>query len=670
MVRGSGDSRYRISPLGGETMSFQILDIVLYAHDGRRRSLSLSPGAVNIITGASKTGKSALIDIVDYCLGSDSCHVPEGPIRQAVEWYGLRLLLPRAEAFIARHAPESGAASSAKVYYSVANELEIPPATELQQTTNTGALVQLMSAAAGIGANVHEPPPGQTRRPLSANIRHALSFVFQPQDEIIQRQYLFHKQSNNWVAQAIKDTLPYFLGVVDEDYVSKKDELQRLRKNLRDRERRLAHMESVRGEGLGKAAALLAEARNLGLLHESAEPADWHEAVALLQEATQAPVEDQLEQIEAVAEGEEYDRLQEERAELREAYRRAREELSAAQRLISEEQGYSKEVEEQGARLSSIGVLPDTEGEPVCPLCTLPLADHVASVSQIESAVNETAGQLDRVGNHSPHLQHVIDELQDRVDVLRGRLAENREALEAVQASSERLAELRDTAARRALVLGRIGLYLESLPEVEDSSALRQEIDGLKVQVATLEEELSEQSVAERLESVLSLLNRKMSAWARALELEHSEHPLRLDLRRLSVVADTDDGPIPMDHMGSGENWVGYHLIAHLVLHDWFARKRRPVPRFLFFDQPSQVYFPPEQDVSGSISALPGDDRAAVARMFRLVFDVVGALHANFQVVITEHADIDEEWYQQAVVERWRRGQKLVPVDWGHQEEA
>jgi hypothetical protein len=34
------------------------------------------------------------------------------------------------------------------------------------------------------------------------------------------------------------------------------------------------------------------------------------------------------------------------------------------------------------------------------------------------------------------------------------------------------------------------------------------------------------------------------------------------------------------------------------------------------------------------------------------------------QVVITEHADINEDWYQAAVAERWRGGLKLVPEDW------
>lgn len=44
-------------------MSIQILDIVLYSTQGARRVLSLRPGEMNIITGDSKTGKSALISM-------------------------------------------------------------------------------------------------------------------------------------------------------------------------------------------------------------------------------------------------------------------------------------------------------------------------------------------------------------------------------------------------------------------------------------------------------------------------------------------------------------------------------------------------------------------------------------------------------------------------------
>ena len=56
-------------------MQFQILKIVLWPSRGGLppRVVALRKGCVNVISGASRTGKSAIIPIIDYCLGSDRC---------------------------------------------------------------------------------------------------------------------------------------------------------------------------------------------------------------------------------------------------------------------------------------------------------------------------------------------------------------------------------------------------------------------------------------------------------------------------------------------------------------------------------------------------------------------------------------------------------------------
>jgi hypothetical protein len=162
---------------------------------------------------------------------------------------------------------------------------------------------------------------------------------------------------------------------------------------------------------------------------------------------------------------------------------------------------------------------------------------------------------------------------------------------------------------------------------------------------------------------MLSNIGRQMSEWAQRL-LEHAEYPLRIDLRRLNIVADTDNGPLPMDMMGSGENWVGYHLVAHLALHQWFTRKQRPVPRFLFLDQSSEAYFPSDDYGEDLIELPPSRDRDSVTAMFRLIFDVIEALSPHFQILLTEHANLREVWFRNAVRETWRSGNALVPIEW------
>ena len=125
--------------------------------------------------------------------------------------------------------------------------------------------------------------------------------------------------------------------------------------------------------------------------------------------------------------------------------------------------------------------------------------------------------------------------------------------------------------------------------------------------------------------------------------------------------------PRPLSRIGSGENWLGYHLATHFALHRHFRHDRRPVPAFLFLDQPTQVYFPADQDPdTRDVDNLRDEDRQKVARMFRLMFRVVEELAPDFQLIVTDHADLrDDATFQSAVVEKWfEPGKALIPEDW------
>ena len=646
-------------------MSIQIIDLVLYSHDGRRRDLKLREGGVNVITGASKTGKSALIDIVDYCFGAGVSRIPEGVIRRSVSWYGVRLKLSAGEAFIGRRAPEPHAQSNEECYVETATKIAIPTFTTLKQTTNTKGLLALLSGWTGIGDNIHEPPAGQSRHPLSANFRHSLLFCFQPQDEIIRRQQLFHTTSDNYVAQALKDVFPYFLGAVDDEYVRKRGVLRHLREQLRTFERQLMEITSLRGTGASKAADLLSQARDVGLA-DVPEADSWEKAVSHLKQISTTPLA-KVELDLRIPRGAEFKRLSDERASLLDQQRRLRDEIAAVRVFEQEELGFSREAKEQGDRLRTIGIYEGEVPGHKCPLCSQDLnkaAAGMPTVSQVKGVLSDISRRLDSVSRAAPRVETALTDLEQKLTQIEQVLSKNRSQMEAVRSSNEQISQISDDAAKRSLILGRISLYLESLPEVPNTKAIEDQVGRLRRECAALEAELSDEKVQERVSSIISILGQRMTEWARELELEHSKYPLRLDIKKLTIVADTDVGPVSMERMGSGENWVGYHLIAHLVLHEWFVKQSRPVPRILFLDQPSQVYFPSEKDVNGSLKKIDDDDRQAIRRMLKLVFDVVKKLKPGFQVILTEHADLDEPWYQRGVRERWRGGLKLVPQDW------
>lgn len=51
--------------------------------------------------------------------------------------------------------------------------------------------------------------------------------------------------------------------------------------------------------------------------------------------------------------------------------------------------------------------------------------------------------------------------------------------------------------------------------------------------------------------------------------------------------------------------------------------------------------------------------------MFEWIFKTVGELSPGLQVIITDHADIDAKWFQDAVVDnKWRGDEALIPLHW------
>jgi hypothetical protein len=211
----------------------QVRSIVLYHRDGMRmREVQFQLGKLNVVTGVSETGKSALIEIVDYCLGKDRHTVYSGPITDTVGWYGLRLSIGDQPVFVARKAPDADQQTSGEAVLLLGVD-EAPAPGELEPNTNVDALTVRLGGLIGIEDNEQVPPEGATRNPIRATLRHALTYVFQRQRIIADPELLFPGQDDTFSKLATRDTLPYFLGAVDRDALAQRRELRLRRADLR-----------------------------------------------------------------------------------------------------------------------------------------------------------------------------------------------------------------------------------------------------------------------------------------------------------------------------------------------------------------------------------------------------------------------------------------------------
>ncbi|BFM07372.1 DUF3732 domain-containing protein [Halioxenophilus aromaticivorans] len=65
------------------------------------------------------------------------------------------------------------------------------------------------------------------------------------------------------------------------------------------------------------------------------------------------------------------------------------------------------------------------------------------------------------------------------------------------------------------------------------------------------------------------------------------------------------------------------------------------------------------------VTAEADADIQAVQRLFELLYKFTQDETPGFQLIVTEHANLPEQWFQDALVEQpWSKPPALVPEDW------
>ncbi|WP_461423369.1 DUF3732 domain-containing protein [Ketobacter sp.] len=621
-------------------MTMQLIQISLYGHNGERRDVEFELGAVNIITGASKKGKTSLIDIVEYCLGSSECDIAVGCIRDTVAWYSILLQFPDSQAFIARAAPLPGSKSNSTAHMLVEKQVEVPAYSDLSASTNINSIVGFLTSKIGIPEFVTEVPEEQTRSPIKIGFKHSRYYLFQSQYEIADPKLLFHRQGEPHIPQSIKDTMPYFIGAAEDDRLADIEQLRSLKQDRVRLQKKINEIESLKGEGLEKGYGLLAEAADVGL-YEGANLVPSEKALLEIftHISTWKPDDDQPDIGEAEADIDPVLRLENEYRRLSEQKQVVRSRLREAAEYEGSEGGFETAVDQQVARLQSVGIFEKLSApeQGKCAVCD----GEYSGDSRFSQVMHEQLTALDEklegVGRSRPRVQSYVSQLKQEQRRLAQEIKRTRESLNAIRRKDGMEVSKSDIDVRRALVVGRISLYMEGITWQEDTSAYKQRLELIEPQIESLTEKLDPELLKEKLDAQLSCIAEDMSEWARKLKLEHSQHRIRLDHKKLTIVAETPHGATPLSTMGSGENWVGYHLVAYMALAKWFIEQGRPVGRFIFFDQPTQAFFPADSADSGDLENIEKDeDRQTVRMIFQWLIEVVTSLAPGLQVIVTD----------------------------------
>lgn len=329
-----------------------LLALGLYHRDGRPepRTIDFKPGALNVLTGESETGKSAVLDIIEYCLGRQHISLPEGVITQTVGWYALLVEIGSTRLILGRPRP-SGASTNKAMLVIGDHTLKLPTASGMTVNADTDGLRTELSARLGIDDFRFEPPPGAERYAFNVSVAQAVYLCLQKQTEIANQQLLFHRQSEQGMAQMMKDTLPYFLGAAGPEQAARQRQLVEANRSLRRIQRQLEDTDRNQEAASVELLGLARLAQDAGMLATVPTAPSAVALDTLLREAADAVVDPSI----ATEMGD--DGLQARLASERQSLREQLQDLNEARALLDtwqqQSQDLTGELHTQLSRLTS-----------------------------------------------------------------------------------------------------------------------------------------------------------------------------------------------------------------------------------------------------------------------------------------------------------------------------
>lgn len=648
-------------------MYFQLRKLILWPRGpGEPRVVEFEPGIVNVISGASKTGKSAVIPIIDYCLGSDKCAIPVGVIRENCGWFGVLIDTLEGQKLLARREPGDQQTTSDMVLIE-GTIVEIPQ-TIADKTTNVSIVKRTMDRLAGLTDLDFEPGTenGFKQRP---SFRDLMAFTFQPQNVVANPDVLFFKADTTEHREKLKTIFPYVFGAVTGKTLRARFEIDRLQRILRRKEAEMRAITSATGAWRAEGEAWFLQSIELGLLEaDSSLPKDWNEAVDVLRRVSQSNsslARPAMAGIDVVL-----SRLEELRAQETDLAGRLtehRQRLNELRRLVESSEAYGDAMRIQRDRLGLSNWLRELADESSDPLVAL----GDGARDKILALCDNLDGLEIRLRTH-PALSNSLDK-----EILRQRsnsegvlneLNRIRAEITTLERDSDAAREEINRYDRLERFLGRLEQALIVFDRVDESGGLRGEINELHAQIAELQKSVSEADIQRKLRNALARVAHQANRLVPQLDAEWPDAPIRLLIEDLTVKVLRGSREDYLWEIGSGANWLAYHVATMLALQHFFLEEpHHPVPGLLIFDQPSQVYFPKRAagDDTPDVLKWRDQDIVAVRKVFALLGAEAIAAQTRLQVIVLDHAD-DDVWGGLPgvkLIEEWR-GKALVPEAW------
>lgn len=610
---------------------------------------------VNIITGKSSTGKSAIIEIFDYCMGSSEFNIPSGVITDNADIYFVILSIKETFLVLARKENDK------KIF--LKEESNLPDIKELNKEyfdnkffisnsdfkVNLGHYFGLDINDIDEDKSVSQYTGQKKGRP---SVRNIIPYLIQHQNLIANKHSLFYRFDENEKREQTIDQFKIFAGFVTQEYYILKQNLANSKKQLKKLEFEEKAIKIQREFNSKKFDGLLQEYEAISgnkLFEEASNiilsnPANYIDRLVVKDMSINENNDESIKKLSSLEK--ECNKLLSERRKLVYRYNNINSSIEYAKK-------YKEEVSNnQAIAEASINVA-------TCPFCTQETNVIANEANQLEEAINWLNIELRK----SPYLLDSFESdknnIKEEILIIDEKIKSIKNEIEQLKKITKALENNRSLNEQALKVKLKIENLLESFIDREDNN-IEEKIKAMQQEISRYEKLLKDKfNLDKQLEEAEKYINYKMKEIGNKLDFESSYKPINLkfSLTNFDLWHEKENkDKVYLRSMGSGANWLYSHITLFLALHNFFCSlgNKSLIPPILFLDQPSQVYFPTsikDENDEFNIDHIEekkgtdtkDEDLKAVTNLFnqlvsfcKITLEETGI---EPQIIITDHAD-------------------------------
>lgn len=634
---------------------WNISQVVYYSYHGENRILEFEPGKVTIITGASRTGKTYIIETIDYCLCSSSIDF-SNLIKNKVSHVGLKLVKGNTEIFIAREVPLKSMFSN-KMFIEIGRDIKIPSkAKNLKGNINALQARTLLAQRFGL-INFKDFEKDESSNISSVSIRQLTPYLFLDKEVIDSKKYLFHGLDDPNSAKHILSSLPYFLNAIDIEELLALKKLKGLKKGIETEEKRISSFAKYQKESAVNSQKLYNEAVQVGLL----ERQDFNDPNKSITDKLKSIINWRPGKI--VFENEKIlEELQSSKSITLSEINKLKRQRAAAIRNKSVNSEFKSINDSQKSKLSVIDLF-KYENEN-CPICNSYLDKSTEVLKHIKSSFNELKNESIVVDEYNPKLDSYIIELEELIQFKNNKISRFEIQIHNLIKESEVAQKQKNTNDAKLRVLGRISFYLDNLKETEKFDVTK--LEKYQSEFVEINENYSSSRRQEKIEEAETIISNNATKNLAVLPIDenYKDDSLKFNSKKPSLeLYNNDSGAVEkFGSVGSDENYLSIHLALIFAFHKFFELKQSPVPGFIILDQVSRPYYPKDIGDQDIID----EDKEALEKHFNFIFNQVEK-QKGLQVIVLEHAYLHKnDRYRKATKYKWPRDgeERLIPQHW------